>query len=339
MNQLITRIIKLSEEIEKFPLGQCSPSDDPDKQMAYLYSFKALVKRFMSSAKSLDDNKLKDMMNEIDADPESIIDAYDLQAEMQGIIDYINDTKTKPNKIKARPNISGKSANELSDIIQECLISESEDSLPMICNGYGLIQGTIEEAYKSKFNYVHSRIAYLEPNDIYELGLHMKGKYPNSKLDDLLDILAENDGIGLISEFENIQKVLKQEIDDAKFTIWIAVAWFTDNMLLNRLYLKSKEGLNIQIILNDDEINSKLKDKLNKFFDVHWVPKNQSFNKLMHNKFCVIDLKIAMHGSYNWTNKAQFNNETISVINNRICAEDFAEQFLKLKHEISKNTK
>ena len=53
MNQLITRIIKLSEEIEKFPLGQCLPSDDPDKQMAYLYSFKALVKRFMSSAKRL----------------------------------------------------------------------------------------------------------------------------------------------------------------------------------------------------------------------------------------------------------------------------------------------
>lgn len=31
----LTEIIKtLSEEVENFPLGQCSPSDDPDMQTA-----------------------------------------------------------------------------------------------------------------------------------------------------------------------------------------------------------------------------------------------------------------------------------------------------------------
>ncbi len=51
MSALIERINKLSEEVEKFPLGKCLPSDDPDIQTAYLYSFKDLSKRFVAFLK------------------------------------------------------------------------------------------------------------------------------------------------------------------------------------------------------------------------------------------------------------------------------------------------
>ena len=61
------------------------------------------------------------------------------------------------------------------------------------------------------------------------------------------------------------------------------------------------------------------------------MPQNESFSKLMHHKFCVIDLKKVIHGSYNWTNKAQYNNETISLIENKTMAEEFAMEFLKVK--------
>lgn len=337
MNPLIERILKLSEEIEGFPLGHCSPSDDPDKQTAYLYSFKDLVKRFISSAKRLDDNELKDMINDLDSDPEFITEAYDLKAEIQGIIDYLNDLKTKPNKVREKPSIPEKSANELSKIIQDCLVNESANFLPTICSGYGLNDGTVEEAFKSKANYVYSRVSFLTPSAVFELGVKMKGKYPNSNLDELLDSLSEGDGIDLISEFDNIQERIKQEINKAKLTIWIAVAWFTDKDIANLLYLKSKGGLNIQIILNDDEINSKLKEKLNEHFEVHWVSNRETFDKLMHNKFCIIDFKTVIHGSYNWTNKAKYNHETISVIHNRLNAENFAEQFLKMKKVTAQN--
>lgn len=335
MTPLVKRVLKLSEEIEHFPLGQCSPSDDSDKQTAYLYSFKDLVKRFISSAKRLDDNELEQMICKIGTSPESIIEAYDLKAELQGIIDYINDSKSTPNKIKEKAKISAKSASKLISIIRECLISESANNLPMICNGYGLIDGDINEAFKSKSNYVHSRISHLEPKALYVLGLKMKGKY-SSELDVLLDKIAGNDEIGLVSSFENIQNLLKEEINNAKFTIWIAVSWFTDTQLANLLFSKSKEGVNVQIILNDDTINSKLKDKLNQFFEVHWVCKKSMFDKIMHNKFCVIDLEVVIHGSYNWTKKARYNDETISVIKSRIFAEEFAENFLKLKKELIK---
>lgn len=332
MSTLIERINKLSEEVENFPLGRCSPSDDPDMQTAYLYSFKDLSKRFVASLKRLDDSRLLKMLESIDLNPEYITEAYDLKADLQTVIDYLNDT----NNLRERVAISAKEASELSEIIIENLAQESANNLSMICTGYGLAAGKTEEAFKSKRNYVYKRISHLDNLQILELGRKILGKYPDSKLDELIAKFFNSDSLGLISEFENIKDFIIKELDKANFLIWIAVAWFTDRDLANLLYKKAKQGVNIQIVLNDDKINSTLKEKLQEHFEVFFAPSNDKFNKLMHNKFCIIDLEKVIHGSYNWTNKAQYNSETISIIDSRLEAKKFAEQFLKIKLEIMK---
>ena len=139
MSKLIERILELSHEIENFPLGNCSPSDDPDKQTAYLYSFKDLVKRFISSIKRLDDDNLHKMIESININPECLIEAYDLKADIQGILDYINDSMSNSTEIKEKINISDKAAQELLGIITSNLIEESANNLPMICSGYSLV--------------------------------------------------------------------------------------------------------------------------------------------------------------------------------------------------------
>jgi phosphatidylserine/phosphatidylglycerophosphate/cardiolipin synthase-like enzyme len=53
----------------------------------------------------------------------------------------------------------------------------------------------------------------------------------------------------------------------------------------------------------------------------------------MHHKFCIIDLKTVVHGSYNWTNKARWNKETVSIDNSRELAEKFATEFVALVKE------
>lgn len=336
MSALIERVLKLANEIEEFPLGSCSPSDDPDKQTAFLYSFRDLANRFLASAKRVDDKELQQMVNYINPRPEFITDAYELKADLIGVIDYINDIKDVYNStLKEKTKISNSTANNLSNLVCENLIKESANNLPMLCQGYGLANGTVEEAFKSKYNYVYSRITHLEPNEIFKLAKKLKGKYPESELDSLLNLIQDGDNINLISKFENIREVIKTEINKAQFTIWIAVAWFTDKELANSLYVKLKQGINVQIIINDDKINSKLSTKLKEYFEVHLVPQNGNFNKLMHHKFCVIDLKKVIHGSYNWTNKAEYNNETISFVESKVMAEEFATEFIKLKKELN----
>src|SRR5690625_2824941 len=129
MSKLLDRINTLSEEVESFPLGKCSPSDDPDMQTAYLYPFKDLAKRFVASLKRLDDSRLTKMLESIDLNPDYITEAYDLKADLQTVIDYISDTEN----LRERVSISSKEANELSEVIIDNLAQESANNLSMIC--------------------------------------------------------------------------------------------------------------------------------------------------------------------------------------------------------------
>jgi hypothetical protein len=238
MSTLIERINKLSEEIENFPLGNCSPSDDPDKQDAFLYGFNDISKRFILSLKRLDDYRINQMLENINIEIEHIVEAYNLKAELQGIIDYLNDTKS----LRDKSVLSAKIVNELTEVLIGNLASESANNLALICSNYGLKVGTTEEAFQSKRNYVYKRVAHLDNESILELGKKMLGKYPNSKLDEIVVSLLDSDNLGVISEFDNIKRIISNEIEKANFVIWVAVAWFTDRDLANQLYLKSKQG-------------------------------------------------------------------------------------------------
>jgi phosphatidylserine/phosphatidylglycerophosphate/cardiolipin synthase-like enzyme len=131
--------------------------------------------------------------------------------------------------------------------------------------------------------------------------------------------------------FEEIQKKIIEQIDLAKFTIWVAVAWFTDRVLFKKLVEKNNQGVNIQLIIIDDQINESSGLKYEEKFETLRIKKNGVYENLMHNKFCVIDLKTVIHGSYNWTNRAKFNDETIEVVSSREIAEKFSDQFIQLK--------
>ena len=139
------------------------------------------------------------------------------------------------------------------------------------------------------------------------------------------------DNIEATVHFEDIQKQIIEEIRKAKFTIWVAVAWFTDDILFKELVSKTKKGLNVQVIINDDQINANGGLRFNEHFESHKLPKWGLYGNIMHNKFCIIDLKTVIHGSYNWTKKAQYNSESIEVLHSREIAEQYANEFIKLK--------
>ena len=44
---------------------------------------------------------------------------------------------------------------------------------------------------------------------------------------------------------------------------------------------------------------------------------SERYKNIMHRKFCVIDLEVAMHGTFNWTNAANYNKEHWDVDHNR----------------------
>lgn len=128
--------------------------------------------------------------------------------------------------------------------------------------------------------------------------------------------------------FDNIQKTIIQGIRDAKYVIWIAVAWFTDEEIYRELCLRKEDGINIRIITSGDNSNGHILENLKKMFDT--VTVTLPGKHIFHNKFCIIDFEYVMHGSYNWSKNAQENEETWSTALDRDFAEEFADKFMNI---------
>ncbi|NEZ47809.1 DUF1669 domain-containing protein [Clostridium niameyense] len=134
--------------------------------------------------------------------------------------------------------------------------------------------------------------------------------------------------------FQKIKEEIIQGIRNAKYTIWIAVAWFTDEDLLKELMVKKNNGLNIRIITSDERSNQKIINKLEQNFDVKKIPlKGKYISNRIHDKFCIIDFEYVMHGSFNWSKNANYNDETLATALDRDFAKKFADEFIKLYNE------
>lgn len=143
-------------------------------------------------------------------------------------------------------------------------------------------------------------------------------------------VSEEENAAGTV-HFEEIREQILSELKKAEFTIWIAVAWFTDPILFDCLITKKHQGLNIQIIINDDDTNNSSGLDYNQFETYKLPPLGlRSINK-MHHKFCIIDFKTVIHGSYNWTKTARYNGETIEISPGHNKAKQFSQEFMKLK--------
>ena len=135
--------------------------------------------------------------------------------------------------------------------------------------------------------------------------------------------------------FENIQPQILKELHTAKESIYVAVAWFTDPELFQLICTKAAQGVKVNLLLLNDEINNhenygldfgKLGEAGGK------VNLIGSTAEMMHNKFCVIDRSIVITGSYNWTRKARNNDENITISKNSDgLALDFITEFQRLK--------
>jgi hypothetical protein len=131
-----------------------------------------------------------------------------------------------------------------------------------------------------------------------------------------------------IAYFSNIRSHIQAELKNANNSIFVAVAWFTDSKLFELLCSKATSGLDVQLIVMDDDITrncsinySKLESCGGKVFLIN----NEITGTLMHNKFCVIDNTTTITGSYNWSMRAQSNHENITVTKD---SEELAEMFL-----------
>lgn len=135
----------------------------------------------------------------------------------------------------------------------------------------------------------------------------------------------------VISDNRAIFNRIRSEILTAKSEVLIASTWFTDDELFETLLQKSSE-VAVDIIIGDNEENNKLNfDELARSGGKYVKVKNVGYG-MMHQKFCVIDRKVAIHGSYNYTNNAKRNNhESVILTNHLQTIQSLVDNFLSIK--------
>jgi len=113
----------------------------------------------------------------------------------------------------------------------------------------------------------------------------------------------------VINDNKDIYAKIQGELLRAEFEILIATAWFTDEDLFNILLTKLAEKVHVEVIIADNQENEKLNFSLleAKGATVYKIKSNGYGG--MNQKFCVIDKRIALHGSYNWSVNAKKNNQ------------------------------
>lgn len=117
--------------------------------------------------------------------------------------------------------------------------------------------------------------------------------------------------------FDNLSDLVINKILSAKKSIHIALAWFTHRDIWETLELTSNKGIEVNLLLLDDEINTDIEInhyiKSFKFFS--WVSPER---RMLHHKFCVIDYFEVMTGSFNWSYKGNSNFENLLIVSGDI---------------------
>lgn len=139
----------------------------------------------------------------------------------------------------------------------------------------------------------------------------------------------------VINDNKEIFAKIQAELRNAEFEILVATAWFTDDELFDILISKVRQGVHVEVIIADNQENEKLAfDQLGAQGAQVYKIKNVGYG-MMNQKFCVIDKRIVLHGSYNWTVNARKNNhESIICTSHQGIIQSLIDNFNQIKTKI-----
>ncbi|MCM1141054.1 MAG: phospholipase D-like domain-containing protein [Muribaculum sp.] len=142
------------------------------------------------------------------------------------------------------------------------------------------------------------------------------------------------------THFSNIAFRVTELLDNAKKSVDIAMAWFTNAALFEAALACLKRGINVRLVLLDSPINfMEYAPDFNQFVQLggqlHIATSSVGF---MHHKFCIVDEEYVVNGSYNWTYFAETRNvENILISDDAAVVAGFKQEFSRLICAIQKS--
>jgi len=119
-------------------------------------------------------------------------------------------------------------------------------------------------------------------------------------------------------------------INNAQNSLRICVFTISDNRIVSAIEAAKFRGVDIKIITDNDK-------RFDRGSDITYLDEKGYNIKIdytdshMHHKFAVVDKKISITGSYNWTRSAEkYNHENVLVSDSKYLAETYLKEFNRL---------
>ena len=125
--------------------------------------------------------------------------------------------------------------------------------------------------------------------------------------------------------FFKIKDEIVKQLHTAKVSVFVAVAWLTDEDLIRELSKLSSTGVKVTVVMSNSDQNFLHPERFKSFLNngAELFVCNAIF---MHHKFCIIDDHGLINGSYNWSYNARGSEENIII--HRVEANDAPAQTL-----------
>ncbi|MCC6410061.1 MAG: hypothetical protein IT270_00295 [Saprospiraceae bacterium] len=131
--------------------------------------------------------------------------------------------------------------------------------------------------------------------------------------------------------FHNHTDWVCDHLKQAKYSIRIAMCWFSNPRIFQTILEKLQEGISTELVIEFDDNNIR-EGGLD--FD-HFIQSGGLLfaahdTTLMHHKFAIIDDTVLLTGSFNWTNNT--NTENTIACDEKSAVQTYLQEFTNLKN-------
>lgn len=140
-------------------------------------------------------------------------------------------------------------------------------------------------------------------------------------------VLAQQEPEFCFTPGQNCTHLIASHIKDAKKSIHIQAYYFSSIPIIEALMDAADRGASVIIVLDKSQVSwkkSKIKDMIERGVSVYIDKKHA----ISHNKIIIIDEKIVLTGSFNFTESAQERNaENIIIMNNSKASKSYMDNW------------
>lgn len=148
-------------------------------------------------------------------------------------------------------------------------------------------------------------------------------------------------GIGINENFK--QQKIANKLSKARYAVWMIIGknWLTNEQIYPILLNHLNNGLNIELIMQDDLLSEYENAKLQNFIDHGgeiFIINKQLQTKPIHEQFCIIDYSNVLAGKLPSTNqtKAYRGSEYINERKETLI-ESYIDEYLHIKNTFCSN--